>query len=288
MKKSSSTGEGALVAPRRFNGWGILAASVALGALIFLVIGPMIERNAHLEALDDLEDQQRLKRGLLMLCNTEANIVHLNAQLEQKSLEERNQVTRVARTLDCIERLNPSLQAEYYLWNGSRGDVARVTAQGKQAIEPAIQALESKEEATRARAARALSALSRELNSDHKMRIDRRLSDDDFSAPIYALRISLGFPIPTKAATSPPAEPEPPAVPDMSSMMPDMPLDMESVDMLNADMELMSDASPDLSTLEDMSEDSMATDAPVRAFKLREPTLELKSPRVLYSRPPSP
>lgn len=283
MKKSISTGEGAVQAPRRFNGWGILAASVALATLVFLVVGPMVERNAHLEALDDLEDQERLKRGLLMLCNTQANIVHLNDQLEQKSLEERNRVTRVARTLDCIKRLKPNLQAEYYLWNGVKGDVAYVVAQGGAAIEPSIEALESDDPLTRGRAARALVTLSEGLNGDHSQRIARRLLDDDLSDATRALRLELGLPSPVVIIQAPEQD-EPPRVEiDMADelVVPDAGQEMADMsDELDAAADEL-DAGPD----EDVSPSSDELAFPGE-FQLKPPTLELRRPRVLYQRAP--
>lgn len=258
MKKSISTDRSVQEAPRRFTGWGVLAASLSLATVIFLVIGPLVERHAYLEAFDDLEDQERLKRGLLMLCNTESNLKHLNAQLAQKELGERNRITPVAQGLGCIDKLRPPLRAEYYLWNGEGEGIAPIVAQGEASVEPAIEALESDEERVRHRAARSLVALASELNDDQVKRIARRLSDEDQSKPIRALRVALDLPVPP--VTTPPSAPPPALETHPTSVVHDMghaPLD--------AGAARGTDAARDLVPL------------PVEPLKLREPTLDVEA-----------
>ena len=203
MKKAAETQ--VYAEPRgRFTGWGVLGIGVGLALVTFLVIGPFVERNAHLEALHDLQDQERLKRGLLVLCNTEGNIPHLNAQLEGKSLAERNRVTPVAQELGCMERLRPVFQAEYHLWHGSRErGVSDVVAQGEVAVEPAIAALNAPEAEVRQRAQRVLLAMVDNLSTDQIGRIMGRLKEvSGEGADVKSareLRVSLSSRLPQPA-----------------------------------------------------------------------------------------
>lgn len=192
-----------LVAPGRFTGFGILALSVALGAFVFFAVGPMVENNAHLDAIEDIDDRERLERGLRTLCNTQQNLKLLNEQLAEKTRADRNRVTPVAKELGCLEKLDPRFQAEHHLWMGEERDaVDGAVAQGDAALEPAIDALEAsgeegeaqaKAQLVRERAMRALVALSAKLLNDHKTRISKRLTDRDTSPAAHALRAALGF-----------------------------------------------------------------------------------------------
>lgn len=199
-----------LIAPGRFTGFGILALSIALGAFVFFAVGPMVERNAHLDAIEDLDDRERLERGLRTLCNTQQNIKLLNQQLAEKSRADRNRVTPLAKELGCLDKLDSTFQAEHHLWMGSeREAVDLAVASGEAAIEPAIEALEEEEgrdDAVRERAMRALVALSARLLTDHKTRIEKRLADDDTSPAANALRSALGLEMPAAKApeTKPP------------------------------------------------------------------------------------
>lgn len=288
MKKSEDTSSSINALPRRFNGWGILLASLALTAFIFLVIGPVIERNAHLEALEDLEDQERLKRGLLMLCNTRANIKHLNEQLEQKNLEERNRVTPMVQTLGCLPQLEPSYRAEYYLWHGEgeQDEVANVVAQGRASIEPAIDALESEKEQVRHRAMSALMALHEQLNEDHRQRIARRLLK--FPATVEVRRFAVALGLEELFAEEEPSK----TSPQKDSIAPvddleDGPAHESALPLLRLQApsllrdEVSEDASGDDAIEEDGDLPSSGT------LRLRSPELRLPgAPAILYTRPP--
>ncbi len=282
MKKSVDTGGSVNQLPKRFNGWGVLLASMALTTFIFTVVGPVIERNSHLEALEDLKDQERLKRGLLMLCNTKANIKHLNEQLENKSLESRNKITRVASQMDCIKELKPGFQAEHYLWNGNEGEVSSVVAQDRAAIEPAIEALESAEAAVRTRAAYTLVALRSRLNEDHHQRIERRLEQDKPFEGMSLLQESLGL----NVMGAPPKMPVP-----ENTKLPEV---VESAP--ESDMgEPTSDMDADMSDMDEHDAGALELKAPVLeqigvqsegirgGLRLTEPSLQIKeAPPVLY------
>lgn len=206
MRRDQDTSEPSDI-PRRFTGWGILAATVVLGLFVFLVVGPTIESKSHLEALEDLDDRDRLERGLRMLCNTSTNIKSLNDQLATKSLEQRNRITEVSQDLGCLDSLEPRYRAEHYLWQGDPSSaVDQAVAQGEAAIEPAIEALEAEGEevqVVRRRAMRALTALSGRLIRDHRQRIGQRLTPEDSSAAARALRAAIGL-----SEEASPAEPD--------------------------------------------------------------------------------
>ena len=203
MRRESEPQED-LIVPGRFTGAGVLALTAALALFAFLIVGPVIESNSHLEALEDLDNRERLERGLRMLCNTQQNISLLNAQLESKTREARNKVTPVAASLSCLEKLSPPFRAEHYLWTVTDGGaVSGAVAQAQAAIEPAIYALEAPDEAIRERAMRTLTALSDGLIGDHKSRIKKRLSERDRSPASFALRDSLGLPHPPEQPVIP-------------------------------------------------------------------------------------
>ena len=200
--------------PRRFTGGGILAVAIGLALFAFLVVGPMVESASHLEALEDLDNRERLERGLRMLCNTRPNIDSLNANLATKTLSERNKITAVAEDLDCLESLQPRFRAEHYIWQGApRGAIDQIVAQGDAAIEPSIEALEAdivSHPRVRSRAMRALSALSTRLLSDHRQRIAKRLGEEDVTSEAQALRLSLGL-TPSRPETPTPIDVPPPS-----------------------------------------------------------------------------
>lgn len=311
MKKSEDTSSSIGALPRRFNGWGILLASLALTAFIFLVIGPVIERNAHLEALEDLEDQERLKRGLLMLCNTRANLKHLNEQLAQKSLEERNRVTPVVQTLGCLPQLDPSYRAEYYLWHGQgeQDEVANVVAQGRASIEPAIDALDSEKEEVRHRALNALMAMHEQLNEDHRQRIARRLLRYPATGEVRRFAMALGLEDlfseedleevedTLRDKPAPTIEPsmKTPSSLDGSGVAPPMDtfmlpsLRLQAPSMLLEEQQEAGDESPEEASGDDDLEEESAKDivSGQGPLRLRAPSLGLPgAPAILYARPP--
>lgn len=282
-----------LVAPGRFTGFGILALSVALGAFVFFAVGPMVENNAHLDAIEDLDDRERLERGLRTLCNTQQNLKLLNQQLAEKTRADRNRVTPVAKELGCLTKLDPRFQAEHHLWMGEERDaVDGAVAQGDAALEPAIDALEAsaeddegkaKAQIVRERAMRALVALSAKLLNDHKTRIDKRLTDKDTSPEAHALRAALGFEHP-HAPKTPEHDPGDHAheadAGHGDSHSADMGHDSADADMDNADMDDVNLGSGSFRLKLD------GLGAPPRrprptpganGFKLREPSLEKPS-----------
>lgn len=198
--------------PRRFTGFGVLAVTVVFALSVFAIVGPWVEANAYLEALEDPQDRDRLERGLRTLCNTQPNIKLLNERLAEKPLSDRNIVTKAVEELGCLDSIEPTLLAEHYLWVSQSEDaVARATAQGDAAIEPAIAALEHGDERARHRAMSVFMALSGQLTRDHVLRIDKRLDEKDHSPETTALRITLKLeqPAPSKA----PGEAEHPDAP---------------------------------------------------------------------------
>ena len=192
MKKSESN----MIAPpstSRFTGWGILAAVAGLGMIAFLIVGPMVERHAHLEALDDLDSPERLQRGLLTLCNTRDYLPELNKQLAEKTRDQRHKITVVAREMGCLEKLEPIYKAEHYLWRGEdKESVHKTVSQGVAAVEPAIDALDDEDAIVRRRAMKVLTALEESLDRDQLQRTAKVLDPNDMGQPARALREVLG------------------------------------------------------------------------------------------------
>lgn len=202
--------------PRRFTGFGVLAVTVVLALSVFAIVGPWVEANAYLEALEDPRDKDRLERGLRTLCNTQPNIKLLNERLAEKPLSERNIVTRAVEELGCLDSIEPTLLAEHYLWVSEADDaVPLAIAQGEAAIEPSITALEHDNERARHRAMSALVALSRQLTRDHVLRVEKRLDPKDRSTHAKALRVTLKLELsasndaPDVGSHAAPHEPEP-------------------------------------------------------------------------------
>ena len=202
LDSSPCTDEGHAVKPasdfihdlpgRRFTGWGIAVAVLGTLIVAFLVVGPVVEKNSYLGALDDLESEARLSRGLLTLCNTSTHMDALNDRIAKKPLPRRLIIAQISAELDCLAQLRPAFQAEHHLHTGGIGSVASAIALGPKAVEPAIVALESENTEVRARAAKVLVALDEFVNEDRRTRIKTRIGGL-IDEGILPLRQSLGL-----------------------------------------------------------------------------------------------
>jgi len=259
----------------RFNGLGITLVTLGLLVILFVFVGPWVERNAHLIELDYLEDPKRMESGLRTLCRTDVGKKELNANLAARDVAERVRIVAVAAKLSCLDELEPGFRAEYYLYDAEHGDVAMITAQGADAVEPAIEALGASEAAPRERAARVLFALAETLDDDQRTRATRRLEDiaeDERGQAVTTLLETLAPPEPPKV--EPPPEPVEPAGPD----------DVDAGQDMN---ELVLDPALGLSDMGELDAGVLRLDEPL---ELREPELtpptkkDDETPGVLFER----
>lgn len=189
--------------------------------VVFLTIGPLIERKNAVETLMLSADEGALTQSMHLICKNVEGRLALNQALGRQELKRRLHVAKVASQVGCMEALRPQYQTEYDLYAApSQGRmVSALIAQGAAAIEPSIFALDSDQPHVRRRAIGALLGLVELLNEDQRRRASKRLDPRDEHPQSVALMSALGVklkpralpPTPTPAPTPPAPQPSPQA-----------------------------------------------------------------------------
>lgn len=151
--------------------------ATALGVVLFLLVAPAVERDAHLAIVRDGEEG-RLENSLRHLCWIGSGVTGLNELLPTLPIERRLLVLRHAVALDCLNQLQPRIRASYYIIDpeGAR-NLEKAVGYETEAIDPALEALASHDADVAKRGALVLAALARRMNGGQQTRAIERLRE---------------------------------------------------------------------------------------------------------------
>lgn len=158
-----------MVQPRnKMFGAGLLAVTIGVGA--FLLLAPSVEREAHLAVVRSGEPEN-IGGSLRHLCWIRSGVQGLDELLPTLPLDRRVIVLREAESLGCLDQLAPRNRATYYIMDPEGAqNLEKAIGYQRDAIEPALEALNAGDEQTQKQAALVLASLSRLLNSSEQRR----------------------------------------------------------------------------------------------------------------------
>lgn len=237
--------------------YSIGAISLAVGLALFLVLFPAVEREAFLAQIRD-PDSTKWSSAMLHLCWIEPGRDGLDASLPELGRQHRLGVLAEAQDVGCLDMLEPSLAAEYWIWQPEAASATQsAIGYGRSAIEPAFAALESERPAVVDHALQILSALDHELSEDQNDRLES------------ARREAMG-----------PSE-VPPQLADEPAPTSRSPAADPAADPAAGDFDAETDDVPDSN-----GRAAVPSEFPELDLRLDEPTLRARNPGVLFAADP--
>lgn len=171
---------------------GLLAVLIGVG--LFLLVSPAVEQEAHLRKIA-AGGPVEVTTALRHLCWLRPGVTSLNDLLAELTLERRLAVLAAAHEIGCVDELAPTHQALHAL---AYQGVDRGVGFAEQAVDPAIDLLESPDPAVADRALAALLILEPRWTDPQRAKIDqwRKVLS---TPPVESTAVDMGFP-PEQAA----------------------------------------------------------------------------------------
>ncbi len=188
----------------------VVAVMLAMLAIVvgLMILGPRLERRADLAVIRSSDaSHARRASALLALCHNITGQRDLARLLPSLPLTQRLRVAQDAAAIGCLGSLDLATQAHYWLRAGAEptDHIARLISFEASALEPALEAMETRDDALIVRAAPVLLALRHLLTSGDRLRLRRALERAPMTAGLEPLAHALGLPPPLKPKPEPEA-----------------------------------------------------------------------------------